>query len=371
MRWGPNRAPVDAGLERWVVGPVRTTTAADGWRGIEADVDGTPVRIEARDVELVPRPEAIATAVAPAAAVLGAQLVLEEPVDAGWWAGVEQAAGMLATWHDATPVRPAVVAPRTRAPRPRRRAVPPGVAQCFTGGVDSFWTLRHGGVAPSHLVYVVGFDVPLDDTARVADQLATLDAVAAAAGGQRPLAVRSDLRSHPHANRVTWGWLHGGALAGVGHALAGVVGTLVIPPSNPEGRLMPLGSHPALDPLWSRPGALAIRHCSTTLPRVERLRALVDDPLAQAHLHVCWEHREPGPNCGRCEKCLRTMAMLAGLGALDRFGTFPAVEDMPAAIATLGPMGDLYRNMWADVLDLPLPPALHDVVRTVLLAPVT
>lgn len=57
---------------------------------------------------------------------------------------------------------------------------------------------------------------------------------------------------------------------------------------------------------------------AAALTRMEKIRDLVDWPLAQQFLHVC--HRFVGPNCGACQKCLTTQIILDALGKLDAFG---------------------------------------------------
>ena len=57
---------------------------------------------------------------------------------------------------------------------------------------------------------------------------------------------------------------------------------------------------------------------AAALTRVEKIRDLVDWPLAQQFLHVCVHG--VGPNCGVCRKCRRTLIILDALGKLDAFG---------------------------------------------------
>ena len=51
-------------------------------------------------------------------------------------------------------------------------------------------------------------------------------------------------------------------------------------------------------------------------------------PVALEHLRVCWENLEGAYNCGRCEKCIRTMVNLTVAGALDRCQTFDRELDL-------------------------------------------
>jgi len=57
--------------------------------------------------------------------------------------------------------------------------------------------------------------------------------------------------------------------------------------------------------------------------RMEKLREIAQDDLAMRYLRVCHERVEGAYNCSRCEKCLRTMTVMQGLGVLQRCATFP------------------------------------------------
>lgn len=77
---------------------------------------------------------------------------------------------------------------------------------------------------------------------------------------------------------------------------------------------------PALLPLLST-RSLKIHQPDISTKRFDKVRALADFPLAREYLEVCVDHQrkaEP-PNCGRCEKCLRTCLALEVLGKLDVF----------------------------------------------------
>ena len=57
--------------------------------------------------------------------------------------------------------------------------------------------------------------------------------------------------------------------------------------------------------------------------RVDKLKKIVDWDIAQKYLDVCWRNT---PNCGICDKCLRTLLPLEILGKLDKFSRVFNIE---------------------------------------------
>lgn len=60
-----------------------------------------------------------------------------------------------------------------------------------------------------------------------------------------------------------------------------------------------------------------------TQERTERTEYIIDDTLTKKYLHVCIKTIDDGPvhNCGRCYKCLRTLAAIDILGKLPEYET--------------------------------------------------
>lgn len=74
------------------------------------------------------------------------------------------------------------------------------------------------------------------------------------------------------------------------------------------------GSTPWIDPLCSS-GAMSIRDDGTDMRRVEKAAAIGRYPEMLEHLIVCFDVEGLTGNCGRCEKCLRTMLSFLAVGA--------------------------------------------------------
>ena len=115
------------------------------------------------------------------------------------------------------------------------------------------------------------------------------------------------------------------AFAAVGHVFSKRLGVLSISSAHDIPNLVPHGSHPLLDPLYSS-SDLRIRHEGFNLSRFEKIKLISDWDLALQYLRVCNVRKGLQPdrmNCCKCEKCLRTMALLLALGVLDKAGAFP------------------------------------------------
>lgn len=189
----------------------------------------------------------------------------------------------------------------------------------FTGGVDSFYTLLKHQDVITDLIFVHGYDVSLEDLSlrkRVSDAVRQV----AAACGKGVVEVETDVREFLNP-QVEWGAAHGAALAAVGHLLSPQFGTVYIASSYSYADLFPWGSHPLLDPLWSDQ-AVEFVHDGCEARRHEKVGFIAKHKVALRHLRVCWQNPGGAYNCGRCDKCLRTMINLEIAGALPECSTF-------------------------------------------------
>jgi len=351
----------------WTVGPVETSPARDELRVV---IDDEPVVVRARGHRLHDRPEAWGTLLAIPAARTGTAVSLPGAVDPVWTAGAQANVAQMADWWGGRPVLD------LQAPKPTRGArlraafgldgpAARGRALCFTGGVDSFFSLLAGDHRPSHLLFVHGFDLALDDHDRRAAATTAIAAVAAARH-LTPIEVETDLRHHHCFAQASWEHTHGAALVCIALLLRREIGTLVIPPSYAEARLVPWGSHPETDQRWSVPDALTVEHGDARLVRRQRLAAIADDPLVHQHLRVCWAHLSSGTNCGRCEKCVRTMVDLEALGRLGDVTTFPRDRPLAAVVDGLDAIPAGVIPLWLELRALTLPPDVTGAIERLL-----
>jgi hypothetical protein len=306
----------------YVVQAPVVTHGPDGWR-VASDVDGAGIWLASRDIRLRGNGESMASALLIPAVAAGTPFEVEAPVCPTWYANLPEVFERLRAWWGYTPVWPVChTGPRISPPDGRRLT-----ALCFSGGVDSFFSLLRGPRPPDVLVAVHGFDIPLADQVRMDAFARSLRGVAEAVGA-RAAVVRTNLREHPRFARTSWERTHGGALAAVGHALSAEVGTLLISASYAYHDSHPWGTHFELDHLWGS-SSLTIEHVGATHMRTEKLREIAGEAVVRDHLRVCWENLAPDLNCSRCEKCVRTQLVLQTCGQLERYSVFR--HDLPLA----------------------------------------
>jgi hypothetical protein len=313
----------------------------DGHR-VTARIDGRAVSFSSRDIDLAPAPEAFGSAFLVSAMHAGRSLRLQAPV-CDIWAGhlAPLTAAFAGLWYADAP--PPLVTPIAHA-----GAGSTSTALCFSGGVDAFHTLLQGGVPVHRLVYVVGYDVKLRERQR-AEAVAHLVRDVASSLGIRSAIITTDLRRHPLHKSTPWLRTFGGALAAIGHLLGAEAGRLLTS-SDGLGHAHPeVGSRPDTDPLHGS-RQMVIEHVAGSVTRLEKIRAIAAEPLVQRHLRVCWKNVGQSLNCGRCEKCVRTMVALDACGALGRFAGFSRGRGLLAAIDGLPAIEELLVPFYEESL---------------------
>lgn len=224
---------------------------------------------------------------------------------------------------------------------------PAGIGAFFSLGVDSFYTLQRNKDRLTHLVIVKGYDAAslgddlwkrIVDNARRVAALTEIELVE----------VDTNLRRLVDLG-IGWRWLHGPALASVGHALGELLGTMYISASQTTVPLGPWGSHPALDPLWSSERVEFVHFGPQS--RVRKMISIQDDPLVLDTLRVCLARHGHAYNCGRCEKCVCMMVTLQATGRLAKSATFPDRID-PRSIRKLDIARGSRAKYFAEALHL-------------------
>lgn len=151
----------------------------------------------------------------------------------------------------------------------------------------------------------------------------------------------------------------GSALASVAHLLG--FSRVYVPAAYSYSQLVPLGSHPLTDPLWSSE-AVQFIHDGAEARRLDKVVKIAENGAALANLRVCFA--DMNANCGRCSKCLRTMVPLALLDAAG--APFPPLPPL-RALRKMPIANEIERVFFEENLD-PLLGSSHPELRRALRA---
>jgi len=142
----------------------------------------------------------------------------------------------------------------------------------------------------------------------------------------------------------------GAVLAAVAHAFDARVSLAYIGSSYDLPNLAPCGSHPLLDPEYSSHD-LKIRHRDLEVSRIDKIRSIADWEIGLNNMRVCLANVEDRLNCGRCEKCVRTMLGLEAVGVLEKMKAFEEQQVAPELLdsfsITIRHRAHFYRELLA------------------------
>jgi len=237
------------------------------------------------------------------------------------------------------------------APRPRREA---RTASFLSGGVDGLAALRanrldyprdHPASIRDGLLLFGANDFELQDDAPVPARLAAFERLTARL---EALAAAEELTLIPLRTNVRHAlcpdyqcWMQVGFAAAniaVAHTLGRRMTAVLFASDGVGPAPSPCASHPLVDQHFSS-AALAVVHEHAGLTRQDKLRMLAAWEPALALMQPCHYIDVPPDgqiNCGRCEKCVRTMLDLIGLGVLARTPAFAEDDVAPEWIEWMG-----------------------------------
>ena len=285
----------------------------------------------------------------------GVPLVVEGDVSATLLAAVPHIMDIFEHWAGVIgrPLRPVPVEAASAPPATQGE----GVGAFFSGGIDSYYTVLRNERHPAgdtrrttHLILMHGYDIRLEDTRLFREVEERLGAAAKELG---KILVPVQTNARLVVSTLPWVYTHGAVMAAVGLAISRLMRTCLIAGSNSMRHTGAWGSHPGLDPLWSTE-TLEFVHDGAVLGKFVKTPLVVSSPVALRTLRVCWQNRDGAYNCGRCEKCLRTMLLLTLYGALGKVETLPAAMDLDSVArvqissSMLGLWADLRRRFAAD-----------------------
>lgn len=159
---------------------------------------------------------------------------------------------------------------------------------------------------------------------------------------------------------------HGSFLASIAHAFAPRLSVASIASTYDFANLEPWGSHPLLDPLYSST-SLQIRHENAALSRLEKTQLVGEWDVALKNLRVCNEkesYSQGNYNCGKCEKCVRTMTAFLALDLLDSIATFKEHDVSKEKLVNTCYLSDSYEeNCYRELIEPLQRIGRHDLVE--------
>ena len=312
-----------------------------------SDFDGQPVWFETEDIEFDPSAEAFGTLWLIPCILSKRNLRIEKPVCKTWYENAHQLMNILCDRWGTEKIK------ITAETRPTQIAAQEAAAVCFSGGVDSFYTLMKSG-SPKYLLCAEPFDLPssFTETFKVGRQ--RLERVAEAVGSI-PITIRSNIHEHPSFKIHKFLDTHFAILACMGHLLAPHIGSVLVSSSHHKDDPDVDAVHWLLDPLHSSK-LMQVCHTHADTTRRSKVAELADWPLARENLFVCFNKQGANRNCSRCEKCVRTMLDLHILGKLESFQIFDLSRPLWEAMDQVKLL--TYPETYQSALSEPLDPRL-------------
>jgi hypothetical protein len=240
------------------------------------------------------------------------------------------------------------------------------VVSTFTAGIDSYFTvLRHPEC--KHYVNILGLDMPLRNLAAHGRLLTRLRNAAARQGAEM-IPMSTNLRETRWGNLPWETFSSGAALAGTLLVLEKAFGKILIPSTFDFGNLIPWGSHPLSDPLYSTSTTQVI-HDGTSHSRAEKTEFLIQNEDVLQNLHVCFQGQDArgqdDTNCCNCAKCYRTMIVLEILGKLRDCALFDAGKFEVARIAHLDTSTPVQVAFYKELKTLALERGRQDIATAI------
>lgn len=313
------------------------------------------VRYASDDAALAPHPEVAVAGLLLVAMASGEAIHLDGCLDATFEQNLDTVQDVYTTWSDALSRIRVISEKEGGAEESTQLSRSAGkTAMFFSGGVDSFYTLLKRRDEIDALIFVHGFDLSLEDRELRSTVSKALQQVADEYGKQL-IEVKTTLKEITNRKRMTpefanWELSHGSALASVAHLFQNQFERIYIPATHTYKRIYPFGSHPLLDPLWSS-SKCSIVCDGCEAGRIEKCELICCEKPALQSLRVCWKNTNEAYNCGRCEKCMRTMLILKALGALDACNSFHH-ELPPRRVAGIWIQEERWERYYEEVLRL-------------------
>lgn len=300
----------------------------------------------------------------PIAATLGEDLDIPFSIDPSLFRGAESILRLWAYWRKDIKIISITTETIQTLPDQNRTS-----ASFFSSGVDSMFTvLRRPDV--KNWVTVQGFDMPVSKTEEFLQHCTRLENIAKHYNCKF-IPVVTNIRE-TRWKEANWELIsHGAALAAVGLLFENHFHEILVPASYDYTCLDPWGSHPLLDPLFSTVYTKIV-HEGTAYTRTEKIKYISEDKKALSELHVCYRGADSkgqdSRNCGRCEKCYRTMIALDLLGKLDDATLFDRSNFDVKRISKIYISHDLDKKFFINLHSTSVELKRYDIAKQILIA---
>lgn len=248
----------------------------------------------------------------------------------------------------------------------------------FSGGVDSLATLRYNRLNyplehPGSIkdgVLVCGLEIK---ETRVFGYVQDSISILAKNAGVQLIPIYTNIRDlGPVEDLVFWKdfWIKlfmGAAFSSVAHVLAKRLSLLSINSDHDIPNLHPFSSHPLINHNYSS-SDLRIKLEGITMSRFDKTRLLAGWDIALQQLRVCnvTDIYQPEKlNCGKCEKCVRTMLSLLALGVLEKAYAFPVQYVSEEMVNNSGPLASNTFFFSEELVDPLAKIGRHDLAQAV------
>lgn len=180
----------------------------------------------------------------------------------------------------------------------------------FSGGVDSCFSVYHHRKGKGSKRFppletglmIHGFDIPLNQEDIFANA-ANKSQLMLSSQGVNLITIQTNFRELP----LNWEDAHGTGIAACLSLFQESHNCALIPSTSAyQEMVIPFGSNPITDRLLSS-DSFPIFYDGGGFTRLEKIKAISEWPEALQYLRVCWQGKELDRNCGKCEKCMRTI----------------------------------------------------------------
>ncbi|ULY68466.1 hypothetical protein [Chlorella virus XW01] len=198
----------------------------------------------------------------------------------------------------------------------------------FTLGIDSFYTLYSNlnNEELDTLIFIIGFDIKLYNNILIEKTIENIKTVCNIYN-KKLIICKTNLRDQIVKNKLNkykgfdWGkYLHGVAIFNIMYLLSNNYNKFYLPSSHIKKKYI-WGSTFEIDNYYSSSFfEIIIDGYKSRNSKIEYL--LRTDLKFLDYLRVCWENQDNEYNCGKCEKCIRTLIIINKNGYINLAKTF-------------------------------------------------